>query len=114
MAYAVDEAQPEDRVVFPKEAVGEPAAKKREEVNADDEGVEDVLGGPGTLRLREVLQQGGDKEHREDVPHAVEAEAFAPLVADDEPNLARNHYLIAEPIKRGTRNSERGIESLNR
>ncbi len=43
MAEAVNEAQPEDRVVFAKETVGQPAAEQREKVNADDEGVEDVL-----------------------------------------------------------------------
>ena len=41
---AVDQAEPEDGVVLPEEAIGEPAAEQREEVNADDEGVENVLG----------------------------------------------------------------------
>ena len=40
---AINQAQPEDGVVFAEEPVGQPAAEQREKVNADDEGVEDVL-----------------------------------------------------------------------
>src|SRR5690606_34099482 len=43
MAGAIDEREPEDGVVLAEVAVRQPSAQQREEVHADDEGVEDVL-----------------------------------------------------------------------
>jgi hypothetical protein len=42
VAGAIDQAEPEDGVVFAWEAIGEPAAEQRKKVNADDEGVKYV------------------------------------------------------------------------
>ena len=90
MAGTVDEAEPEDGVVLAEEAVSEPAAQQWEEIDADDEGVEHLLG----LGLAHVLgngqQQAGHQEDRQDVAHAVEAEALASFVADDVGNLRRH------------------------
>src|SRR5262249_18050629 len=71
-----------------------PASQQREEVDAQDEGVEDLLGPGLALRpgdpLRRGEQQGrGDEELRQDVAHPVEREALAALVADDVGDLAR-------------------------
>ena len=44
LTHAIDQTQPEDRVVFAEEPVGQPAAEQREKINADDEGVEHLLG----------------------------------------------------------------------
>jgi hypothetical protein len=46
VAGAVDEREPHDRRVLAEETVRQPAAEQREEVDADDEAVEDVLGDP--------------------------------------------------------------------
>ena len=43
VARAINQAEPEDGVVFAEEAIGQPAAEQREKVNADDEGVKDIL-----------------------------------------------------------------------
>ena len=51
LARAVDQAEPEDRVVFAEKPVGQPAAEQREKVNADDEGVENVLRAAWRVRL---------------------------------------------------------------
>ncbi|MNT04840.1 hypothetical protein D3C72_1394330 [compost metagenome] len=83
MAGAIHEAEPEDGVVLAEEAVGQPAAQQREEVHADDEGVEHVLGFARALVDRDHQQQGADEEWRQDVAHAVKAEAFAAFVGDD-------------------------------
>ena len=85
---AVDEAEPEDRVVFAEEPIGQPAAEQREKVNADDEGVEDILRRAGAIAFRQIREQRRDEEHRQDVPHPVEAEALATFVADDVADLA--------------------------
>ena len=94
MANAVDQAEVEDRVVLAQEAVGQPAAQEREEVDAEHEGVEDLLGGTLTLRLGHRFRDGeqqrrGDEELREDVAHPVERETLAALVADDVGDLFR-------------------------
>ena len=93
MAEAVNEAQPEDRVVFAKETVGQPAAQQREKVDADDEGVEHVLRRARAIPLRQIGEQRRDEEHRQDVAHPVEAEALATLVADDVADLPGNRRL---------------------
>jgi hypothetical protein len=93
VAEAVDEAQPEYRVIFAEEPVRQPAAEQREEIHADDKGVENVLRRAGAVALRQVHQQRRDEEHREDVPHAVKTEALATLVADDVGNLTRDARL---------------------
>ena len=54
MADAVDQREPEHRVVLAEEAVRQPAAEQREEVDADDEGVEDVLGDARAFGFRRV------------------------------------------------------------
>jgi hypothetical protein len=88
VANAVQQGQPQHGVVLAEEAVGDPAAKQRKEVHANDEGVEHILGNARTFGDRQVQQQGSDQERREDVAHAVETEAFAGLVADDVGDLA--------------------------
>ena len=92
MAGAVDQREPEDGVVLAEVAVGQPAAEQREEVHADHEHMEYVLGGGVALgALGQVGQQdGADQERHQDVAHPVEAEPFAGLVADDVGNLARH------------------------
>ncbi len=55
--HAVDERQPQDRAVLAEQPIGDPAAEKREEVHADHEGMEHVLGHSGTLGFRRVQQQ---------------------------------------------------------
>ena len=89
VARAVHEREPQHRVVLAEEPVGEPAAEQREEVDADDEGVEDLLGEARALGLRRVQQEAADQERRQDVAHPVEAEALASLVRDDVGDLAR-------------------------
>src|ERR1700748_954379 len=53
----IDQAQPEDRVVFSKEPVRDPSAKQRKKVNADDESVEYLLGRAPPLRLGQVQEK---------------------------------------------------------
>jgi hypothetical protein len=89
LADAVEQAEPEDGVVLAPETVGEPAAKQREQVHADHEGVEHVLRGAGALGLGQVHQQRGHEERRQDVAHPVEREALGALVADDVGHLRR-------------------------
>src|SRR6478736_6822168 len=74
LTHAVDQAQPEDDVVFAEEPVRQPTAQERKEVNADDEGVKNVLRAPGALCLREIEKQRGDEEDGEDIPHPVKTE----------------------------------------
>src|SRR5690606_5544891 len=90
VAGAIDQREPQDRVVLAEEAVGQPSPQQREEVHADHEHVEDVLGRAVALRSgRQVSQQRrADQERHQDVAHAVEAEALARLVADDVGDLA--------------------------
>ena len=92
MAGAVDQREPQHGVVLAEVAVRQPAAQQREEVHADDEAVEDVLRRALALRARGQVgqQHRADQERDEDVPHAVEAEALAGFVADDEGDLARH------------------------
>ena len=40
---AINQAEPEDRVVLSKEPVRHPSAEQRKKVNADDEGVKNLL-----------------------------------------------------------------------
>ena len=51
LTRAVDQAEPEDRVELAEEAIGQPAAEQREKVNADDEGVKNILRGSGAISL---------------------------------------------------------------
>ena len=90
LTCAVDEAQPENRVVFAKETVGQPAAEERKEVNADDEGVKHVLRPAGAFPLREIKEERRDEEDGENIPHPVKAEALASFISDDVANLLRN------------------------
>src|SRR5687768_3177227 len=90
MAGAIDQAEPEDGVVFAEEAIGQPAAEQGKKVNADHEGMEHMLRRARAIRLRQMLEQRRDQKHRQDVTHAIEAEALAPLVADDVTDLARD------------------------
>ena len=90
MAGAIHETEPENGVVLAEEAVGQPAAQQREEIHADDEGVEHVLGFARALVDRDHQQQGADEERRQDVAHAVKAEAFAAFVGDDVRYLPRH------------------------
>jgi uncharacterized NAD(P)/FAD-binding protein YdhS len=82
--------QPKDRVVFAKVSIGQPAAEQWEKVNADDESVENVFRAMCALSFRQVHQQRQHEEHRQDVAHAVKAEALATLVADDVADLRGN------------------------
>ena len=84
----VHQREPEDRAVLAEEPVGDPAAEQREEVHADNEGVENLLRDAGALRLRRIEQQRPHEKGREDVAHPIEAEALAGLVADDVRNLS--------------------------
>src|SRR5688572_15868703 len=88
MAGAIDQAEPEDGVVFAEETIRQPAAEQREKVNADDEGMEHILRRARAIRLRQILQQRRYEKHRQDVAHAIEAETLASFVANDVTNLA--------------------------
>jgi hypothetical protein len=59
-------------------------------VNADDESVENLFRAMCALSFRQVHEQRRDEEYRQDVAHAVEAEALATLVADDVADLTGN------------------------
>src|SRR5947208_503380 len=61
LAEAVDEAQPKDRVILPRVTIGEPAAEQREKVNANDEGVKDVLRCVLAIRFRQINEQRRDE-----------------------------------------------------
>jgi hypothetical protein len=52
LTRAIDQAQPEDGVVFAEKTVGQPAAQQREKVNADDECVKNLLRAPGAFCFR--------------------------------------------------------------
>src|SRR5882724_3538946 len=93
LADAIDQAEPKDRVIFSKETIGQPAAKQREEVNANDKCVKDILGGVLTICFGQIRQKRCDQAHRQDVAHPVKAEALAAFVADDVSNLARDRGL---------------------
>src|SRR5450830_1043950 len=88
MARAIHEAEPENGVVLAKKTVGQPAAQQREEIYADHEGVENVLGFTRALIDRDHQQQGADQEWGEDVAHAIKAETLAAFVGDDVRYLA--------------------------
>jgi len=90
MARAIDDAEPEDGRVLAEESVGQPAAQQREEIDADHEGVEDLLGLGLAQVCRHGQQQAGHQEDRQDVAHPVEAEALAAFVADDVGDLWRH------------------------
>src|SRR5919106_3673715 len=90
---AVDETQPKDGVVFAEKAVGQPAAQQREEVNANDESVENVLSHSGAIFLWQVKKQRRDEEDGQNVPHPVKTEALASLVADYVADLPGDRHL---------------------
>ena len=92
VAGAVDQREPEHGVVLAEEPIRQPPAQQREEVHADDEAVEDVLGQPRALRRGGVQQQRRHQERCQDVAHPVEAEALAGLVADDVGDLPRQPH----------------------
>jgi hypothetical protein len=52
--------------------------------------VENVFRAVFALSFRQVHEQRRDEEHRQDVAHAVEAEALATLVADNVADLTGN------------------------
>ncbi|EAU62494.1 hypothetical protein STIAU_4702 [Stigmatella aurantiaca DW4/3-1] len=91
VAHAVQQAQPEDDAVLAQEPVRQVPAEQREEVDPGHEQVEVRLG--HRLPCRRVRvgvhQQVVDEEHREDVPHPVEAEPLTGLIADDVGDLRR-------------------------
>ncbi len=93
LTHAVDQAEPEDDVVFAEEAVSQPTAQERKEVNADDKSVKNVLRAPGPLCLREIEQQRGDEEDGENIPHPVKTEPLASFIADDVADLFGNGRL---------------------
>src|SRR6476469_355982 len=57
LSDAVDQTQPQDRVVFPKETIGQPATEQRKKVNADDERVKDILRCVLAIRFRQIDEQ---------------------------------------------------------
>ena len=83
MARAINQAEPEYRVVFAEEAVGQPAAQQGEKIHADDEGMEDMLGVAGPFGHRQEQQQRADQKWRQNIAHAIEAEALAAFIGDD-------------------------------
>jgi hypothetical protein len=87
VARAINQAQPEYRVVFPEEAIGDPASEQREKIYADDKRMENVFCRGTAFRLGQMQQQRRDEEHREDVAHPIKAEPLAALVRDDVRNL---------------------------
>jgi hypothetical protein len=93
MAQAVNQAQPENRVVFAKESVRQPAAQQREKVDANNKGMEDIFRRASPIRLRQIGEQRRDQERRQDIAHPVKAEPLAPLVADDVTDLPGNRRL---------------------
>ena len=44
MAGAINQAEPEDSVVFAEEAISQPTAEQWKKIDANDEGVKDILG----------------------------------------------------------------------
>lgn len=89
----INQAEPEDRVVFPKEPVRDPSAEQREKINPDDESMEHLLRRAAPLRFRQIEEQRRGQEHRQDVAHPVKAEPLAPFVPDDVADLPRNRRL---------------------
>ena len=85
VAAGVHQRQPQDGAVLAQQAIGDDRADHRQRVHGRDEQVE--------VRLGERRRRGGERGmvdvelarqvQREDRAHAVEAEALAPLVADD-------------------------------
>src|SRR5438067_12782278 len=53
----INQAEPEDRVVFAKEPVRDPSAEQRKKINADDERVEDLLSRAPPLRFAQIHDQ---------------------------------------------------------
>ncbi len=98
---AIDQRQPQDRRILAKEPIRDPAADQRKEINADHEGMKDILGNSRALRFGRVQQQRTDEKRRQDVAHSVEAETFARFVRDDVRNLPRH------AVRRGGRRRER-------
>ena len=71
-------------MVFAKEAIGQPTAKKRKEIHADDKAMENFFGHALTFGDRQIGQDhAADQKLHQNVAHPVEAEAFAGFVADD-------------------------------
>ena len=87
---AINQAEPEDGVVFPKKPVGQPPAEQRKKINADDEGMKYILCRARPIPLGQIGEERRDQEHRQDVAHPVKAEALAAFVADDVADLARD------------------------
>ena len=52
-----------------------------------------ILRAAGTIPFRHIQKEGRDQEHRENVPHPVEAEPLTALIADDVTNLRRDRSL---------------------
>jgi hypothetical protein len=87
---AINQAQPEDGVVFAEKTVGQPAAEQRKKINADNERVKNILRAALALGFGQIKQQRRNEENGQDVPHPVKTEPFASLVADDVTDLFRN------------------------
>src|SRR5262249_48060406 len=93
LAHAVNQAQPQNRVVLAKKPVGQPTAQQWEKVDADHKRVKDVLRAASAFGFRQIKKQGRDEKNGQNVPHPVKTEALASLVSDDEANLFRNRRL---------------------
>src|SRR2546430_10132845 len=104
LTQAINETQPEDRVVFAEKAVGQPAAQQREKVNANHERVKYVLRAACAVGLRQIKKQRRDEENGQNVPHPVKAEALASFVPDDVADLLRDRRMR---IRRNARRSQR-------
>src|SRR4029453_3664015 len=93
LTYAVNQAEPQNGVVFAKKPVGEPAAQQREKVNADDERVKNVFRAARAFGFRQINKHRRDEENGQNVPHPVKTEALTSLVSDDVANLFRDRRL---------------------
>ena len=87
---------------LPKKRSASQPPSSGKKVNADDEGVENILRRSGAICLRQIQEQRRDEEDGEDVPHPVKAEALAAFVADDVADLFRDRRVrIGHAAARG-------------
>src|SRR5262249_5936359 len=87
MAGAVEKRYPQDRVIPADDFVGEPRPEERHEIIGEDEKMHDRRRGIDAQPQAALGNFAGDIAG-EDPAHAVIAEPFAGLIADDELDLA--------------------------
>src|SRR6266540_3337843 len=93
MARAVEQRQPQDRVVFAPPAIRDESTEQRKEVHAHHEEMEDLLGAGGAFGGGQRCEQIVREKDGQYAAHPVETETLARLVADDVFDLRRPTYL---------------------